>query len=223
MAELVFGVIGAVVGLGGLALTFVGNRQQRRQARELGARETHLQAREREAERREASVHASMLRVEVTRHASTLDPSVSLWRLTVTNGSTQPFTGVALRYDDRALGSPTLNGHLNPGASTADALPVAGEPDPARCVVEFTDVAGRLWRRRATGDLRLGRRGPDGQVTWDADEPYAIHARDISGHVGMYKYRVPRAHYRSSSGCTPALVLLTLSSVAYLIMYFVHR
>ncbi|MEU6317430.1 hypothetical protein [Streptomyces sp. NPDC047009] len=222
MAELVFGVIGAVVGLGGLALTFVGNRQQRRQARELGAREAHLRAQERETERRQASVHASMLRVEVTRHASTLDPSVSLWRLTVTNGSTQPFTGVALRYDDQALGSPTLNGHLNPGASKADTLPVAdGEPDPARCVVEFTDVAGRLWRRRATGDLRLGRRGPDGQLSWDAGEAYFIHVGDISGRVAeMRRYRVPRAYYRSPSGCS--LVVLTLFSV-YLILHFALR
>jgi hypothetical protein len=176
MTEVVFGVIGAVIGLGGLALTYTGHRHQRAQARELDARERRLREREQEAERREESLHASMLLVEIRKQPSSLDPAATLWRLTVTNGSAQPFTGVSLRYGDQSLSTPTLDGLLNPGASTAETLPVTdGAPEPGRCVVEFTDIAGRLWRRRVTGDLRRGRPGVDGQVVWDSNEPAFIH------------------------------------------------
>ncbi len=114
MGELVFGIIGAVVGVVGLALTYAGLRHQRQQARELEERETQLRVREMEMEQREAALHASMLIVKVGRRPSTLDPSVALWRLTVTNASTQPFTGVSLAYAEQALSPPTLNGLLSP-------------------------------------------------------------------------------------------------------------
>ncbi|MFJ6120240.1 hypothetical protein [Streptomyces sp. NPDC092129] len=219
MAEFVFGVIGATIGVVGLVLTFAGYRHQQRQTRELDARETQLRTREREAERREASTHASMLRVEVSKHSSALDPSVSLWRITVRNASSQPFVGVVLRYDDQALESPTLSGHLNPGASTTDTLPVAeGEPDPTRCVVEFTDVAGRLWRRRATGDLRLGHRGPDGQIYWDG-EPYVIHAHGLA--AGMARRLAPQSSIRP--GCLLPETVLILAVVGYVVWHFAHR
>ncbi|WP_367318799.1 hypothetical protein [Streptomyces sp. HUAS ZL42] len=76
--------------MSGLALTAAGLWYQRQQARELDARETRLRGGEGETERREASLHVSMLLVKVSCHASSLDPSATLWQLTVTNGSAQP-------------------------------------------------------------------------------------------------------------------------------------
>lgn len=225
MTELVFGIIGAVVGLGGLVLTYVGNRHQRQQARELDAREARLRSREREAERREAALHASMLLVKVSRHASSLDPSVALWRLKATNDSTQPFTGVVLHYGDQALTTLALNGHLNPGDSVEDALPLAeGEPDPSRCVVDFVDVTGQLWRRRATGDLRRGRRAPDGQVAWDVDAPYALLASRIGEPARPAPPVAMRARPRRS-GCLIAwgVPALLLGATGLIIWYLTLR
>jgi len=182
VAELVFWIIGAVIGLGGLVLACVQHRHQRWQARELVTRETALRARELDAERRDATLHASMLRVAVGKQPSPLDLSVTLWELTATNDSTQPFTGAVLRYGDQALAPAALNGLLGPGASVTEALPVnSEEPDPVLCVVEFTDVAGRLWRRLATGDLHRGlSRDSDGEVLWETGEASYIHAAGIA-------------------------------------------
>ncbi|MEU1519257.1 hypothetical protein ABZ490_45195 [Streptomyces sp. NPDC005811] len=176
-------IMGAVVGAGGLALTYLGLRHQWKQARELGVRQVALQTRERETERQDATLHASMLRVAVGKQPSRLGLSVALWWLTVTNDSTQPFTGVALRYGDQALAPAELNGLLGPGACVTKALPVNGEePDPARCFVEFTDVAGRPWRRFASGDLHRGHLGPlDGEVRWEAGEAHHVRAALVGG------------------------------------------
>ncbi|WP_043668296.1 hypothetical protein [Streptomyces xylophagus] len=181
MAELVFWIIGAVISLGGLVLAYVQHRHQRWQARELAVRETALRARELDSERRDATLHASMLRVVVGKQPSPLDPSVTGWELTATNDSMQPFTGVVLCYGDQALAPAALNGLLSPGASVTEALPVnREEPDPVLCVVEFTDVAGRLWRRLATGDLHRGlSRDSDGEVIWETGEASYIHVAGI--------------------------------------------
>ncbi|MGV9243587.1 hypothetical protein [Streptomyces sp. NPDC003710] len=220
MAELVFGIIGAVVGLGGLVLTYVGHRHQRQQARELDVREAALRARERDSERREATLHASMLRVEVSQRASTLDAAVTLWRLTVTNASTQPFTGVSLLYGDQPLSPPGLNGLLNPGDSTGDTLPVGdGEPDPARCVAEYTDVAGRLWRRWATGDLHRGHRWSDGEVIWETGEASYIHAAGITWRQeGSRSASLDLFPVAEVVTCVVAVVIL--GGAAFAIWYF---
>jgi hypothetical protein len=225
VAELVFGIIGAVVGLGGLVLTYVGHRHQRRQARELDAREAALRARERDSERREATLHASMLRVEVSQRASTLDAAVTLWRLTVTNASTQPFTGVSLLYGDQPLTTPALNGLLNPGDSTGDALPVGdGEPDPARCVVEFTDVAGRLWRRLATGDLHRGlSRGSDGEDTWETGEAAYIHAAGIEWRGDGPRTDASPDPFFVGKAIACAAVVVIVGAVAFAVWYVITR
>lgn len=183
MGELALNIMEAVVGAGGLALTYLGLRHQWKQTRELGVREVALQARERDAERQDATLHASMLRMAVGKQPSRLGLSVALWWFTVTNDSTQPFTSVALRYGDQMLAPAALNGLLGPGASVTKVLPVNGEaPDPARCVVEFTDVAGRFWRRLASGDLHRGLLGrSDGEVRWETGESRHVRAALLGG------------------------------------------
>ncbi|MFE2864907.1 hypothetical protein [Embleya sp. NPDC059259] len=219
MMELILGVAGTVTGLVGLGLTHVGYRNQRRQGQELEAREQHLREREQEAERREVSLHASTLRVEVSHEESSLDTSARVWKLTVTNGSNQPFTQVTLRYGDQVLASPALGGLLGARASITQILPGGGgEPDPAQCVVEMTDIAGHLWRRHVAGNLYHGHRNSEGRIVWDSDEPSFVHVIPL-GPATMDR---PPLGLLAVPGI-PALVVVVIALAALAVWYFAVR
>ncbi|NGO06940.1 hypothetical protein G5C60_04505 [Streptomyces sp. HC44] len=208
MMEVVFGVIGALIGLGGLATTYAAHRHQRRHAEQLDARERRIEEREREAELREASQHASMLQMKITQQSSSLEASISIWKLTVKNCSSQPFTNVSLSYVGLPLNGPELGGLLDPGASAEDTLTVGrGDPDPDQCLVEFTDAEGRRWRRRATGDLRQGRTDSQGRLVW---EPGVLHAARYPDMGFRYIHRSRVVKRRRLI----ALCILTVVSIA---------
>ncbi|MFE5480977.1 hypothetical protein [Streptomyces sp. NPDC056527] len=96
-------------------------------------------------------------RTERIRQASWISSYVEAGgsRVTVYNGSSQPVIGVRVLAGDDVL-RPGRVGLLMPGGSSTFVVSSevgVRELDPAGLAVEFTDVAGRTWRRTAEGKL----------------------------------------------------------------------
>lgn len=147
-------MIGTVIAILGLVVSVttavVGYRhgrhaeraQQMRDEREEQAR----RRREEQAERTERIQQASWISSYVEADGS---------RVTVYNGSSQPVSDVHVLVGDD-VHRPDGTGLLMPGGYSTFVLFSEGtghELDLAGLAVEFTDVAGRAWRRTAAGKL----------------------------------------------------------------------
>ncbi|MER8046712.1 hypothetical protein [Streptomyces sp. NPDC094032] len=153
-------MIGTVIALLGLLVSvttgFVayrhGHRAERAEQERDEREEQDRRRREEQEERAERIRQASWISVSVEGDGR---------RVTVRNSSSQPVGDVRVLAEDEPLrpGGVRL---LVSGAVAAFAPGSDGvDLDPARLAVEFTDVAGRVWRRTAEGRLHE-RLSPEG-------------------------------------------------------------
>ncbi|RSS58351.1 hypothetical protein, partial [Streptomyces sp. WAC06614] len=177
MIETVIAVVGAVVTVGSLVISYLAHRHQVQRARVLDQREARLQAREermearaRAADRRQDMTQASMIETSVTIVPSGIHEGLATPHLKITNPTNQAIADLSITYDDRRITDAPRG--LGPGARRLVPLPVTTTPgdDPARflvrLVVDFTDAAGTRWRKERGMGLRQGATGRDGEQLW---------------------------------------------------------
>ncbi|MGW2020335.1 hypothetical protein [Streptomyces sp. NPDC001927] len=148
-------MIGTVIAILGLVVSVAtavvgyrhGHRTERAQRMRDEREERTRRRREEEAARTERIRQASWISNYVEADGD---------RVTVCNGSSQPVGDVRVLAGEVVL-RPDRVRLLMPGGCSTFALLLEGtgrELDPAGMAVEFTDVAGRAWRRTADGRLR---------------------------------------------------------------------
>ncbi|MFI8522423.1 hypothetical protein ACIGEZ_32165 [Streptomyces sp. NPDC085481] len=183
-------MIGTVIAILGLlvsvATAVVGYRHEQRAER---AQQMRDEREEKDRKRREE--HAD--RTERIRQASWISVHVEAGgrRARVYNGSSQPASDVRVLADDASL-KPDGARLLMPGGFLTfvhDSEDPGSELDPAQMAVEFTDVAGRTWRRTAAGTLRerispYGARPQWGTPVTPLVEPYRGPRTD-TGSTGV--------------------------------------
>jgi hypothetical protein len=134
------------------------NRAERVQRLRDERDERERRRRVQEDERREHLQQASRISssVEYDRHIAFVS---------VTNGSSQPIRNVSVILGDTPV-QPAEVRRQSPGASRRFYLPTEFEGDETCLLLEFTDVAGRIWRRTYSGMLMERVSEPDAPVAW---------------------------------------------------------
>lgn len=167
MVEIWIAGVGVLVAAGSLTTSWLAHRLQVERAGALdsqeariAAREQRVESRERDADRREMLTQASMIAVGVDVRASQLHEDWRTTRLVIINASNQPVRGVETRVFDIPLGVEDV---IYAGRTWATLLSQGSglsAQDADMVTVDFTDAAGRRWRREGAGGLRQG--------TWSA-------------------------------------------------------
>lgn len=172
------------VALGALAVSYLSHRGQVRAQAALRRREARVAAREREVERREGRVQASMIEVRTVAARSPLHEGWTTYRLVLVNPGDQPVTRLTASYRGQAV--PGVAGPLGPGDQRSFHLARVADgegrvPEPHDLTVGFTDAAGTRWRREGSGALRRGDPRPDGTWEWrDPGEPFPADAAALA-------------------------------------------
>lgn len=166
-------VLGALIGLAGLLVSYLAHRHKVRHDAALAAEEMRLLEREREAEQQEARVQASMLRVHVALSRSALHDGLVTPKVVVANQSNQPIQDVCVSLRDEAVGETSLF----PTGEMVFPLPLSEAATPTgrlmrEVTIDFTDAAGIRWRRQSGGSLRRGRIN-EALGAWEWGEPEA--------------------------------------------------
>ncbi|MEU2609340.1 hypothetical protein [Streptomyces albus] len=193
MIETVIGVVGALVGIGGLATSYANHRHQKRQGQQLAERERRVEKREKEADRRESLAQASMVRVHVTKRRSQLDSHVPLPELAIVNSSNQPIRVIAARHGNEEIPFPQMrpvqDGILLTGGAriTSEVLPGHFQIDHVQ--VEFIDAAGQRWTRLANGALRRGRFRNQAWEWGDVEPPVVTQYVHVEEHASSASRR----------------------------------
>ncbi|WP_143064854.1 hypothetical protein [Streptomyces sp. PAN_FS17] len=169
MDELLFGIVGALLGIAGFIVAMISLRHQVRQDKRVAEREHAVSVREEEADERERLAQASRLRVVFRSSKSPLMATAYVWTLRVRNSSSQPITGLRATYEDQDLHFDSPTGHLGPGMTRKARIPsglVHDRPRHTRTVIYFSDANGALWRRFGDGSLQYQVVDPDGSLDW---------------------------------------------------------
>lgn len=155
MVQNLIASVSALVALVGLAMSYQGHRDKRKQ----GSR-----------------AQASMLDVHVKVSRSPLHDSWAVPHVVVANLSNQPFHELRVLLSDDVVAETAV---LVAG-EVAFPLPAAKVGTPSvpllhGIAIEFTDAQGTRWRRESHGALRRGRRHKTpGSWTWGVEEPPLI-------------------------------------------------
>ncbi|WP_327436380.1 hypothetical protein OG279_36895 (plasmid) [Streptomyces sp. NBC_01201] len=221
-------VVSALVSFGALVVSFAVYRHQVERARSLDARERRVEAAERLAARRQASIErqealsqASMIDYRIVHADSALVDGLVRTSLTLTNRSNQPVSGLAAWVADERIND--VSGTLEPGEQRAfylsEECAAALRPDRSKLDFAFTDAADIRWRRDGTGGLREGAQTSTGDWIWKPREGPVVAATDLVRPLPAYppaSRRAPRVRY---AGCLAVLFLLAaiLSAIWYFI------
>ncbi|MEV4877334.1 hypothetical protein [Streptomyces cyaneofuscatus] len=178
MIEVISAVVGVVVAVGALVVSYLAHRHQVTRAAVAGQSEAERTARQAETERRSVLVQASHIQARVVWRPSLLADGEQIAELRVANQSSQPVTQLRAEI----AGAPVLEASGLLAASqvrtfvvSRDAVDSADEA----LNVYFTDVAGLHWHRTANGLLRQGTLEESGEWSWGPFETPLVFTQRV--------------------------------------------
>ncbi|CAM5616385.1 hypothetical protein [Streptomyces avidinii] len=185
MIATVVAIVGAVVTVASLLISYLAHRHQVQRAAVLDQREARLQAQEerletraRAVDRRNDLAQASMIETNITVVPSGIHEGSATPHLKIANPSNQPVLDLRITYAGQHItGAPR---GLGPGDQRSIPLPVTttrGE-DPTgfllQLVIDFTDASGTRWRKEGGIGLQQAASSPNGEQRWLPREPPVV-------------------------------------------------
>ena len=264
MLQNLVAVLSLLVGLAGLTLSFAAHRQKvRQEGREAELRAEELAREREEAERRRQQEReneerrrrlehtrrqqrerrqASLINVDVTRHASPLDASRIIPKAVIQNRSNRPVTDLRVSFHGSVVGESTLLDSAGEEAYTLPASESGRYGYLQHLTVDFTDVAGIRWRHEWGGALRKAQHGASGPEAWGPPTYPEVEevlvppapAPDLGGAPPppqRYPAPLPEAPAggsevpvsRRTRSLTPAVVLISLLLIAGSVWWFISH
>ncbi|MGW7030440.1 hypothetical protein ACWGFX_25175 [Streptomyces xanthophaeus] len=185
MIATVVAIVGAVVTIGSLVISYLAHRHQVQRARVLDQREARLQAQEerlesraRAVDRRNDLTQASMIETNITVVPSGIHEGSATPHLKIANPSNQPILDLRITYAGHHLTDAPRG--LGPGDRRSIPLPVTTTPseDPTgfllQLVIDFTDASGTRWRREGGIGLQQAASSVSGEQLWLPREPPVV-------------------------------------------------
>ncbi|MFI8391831.1 hypothetical protein [Streptomyces sp. NPDC085540] len=236
MIATVVAIVGAVVTVGSLLISYLAHRHQVQRAAVLDQREARLQAQEerletraRAVDRRNDLAQASMIETNITVVPSGIHEGSATPHLKIANPSNQPIVDLRITYAGQHLTDAPRG--VGPGDQRSIPLPVTttrGE-DPTgfllQLVIDFTDASGTRWRKEGGIGLQQAASSPNGEQRWLPREPPVV------GPVTMPSARAewppppyapagsapapsyPPARYRRKASLPAVLLLLAVLAI----------
>ncbi|MEU7731198.1 hypothetical protein AB0B78_39265 [Streptomyces sp. NPDC040724] len=225
MIATVVAVVGAVVTIGSLVISYLAHRHQvqravvldQREAR-LQAQEERLEARARVADRRNDLTQASMIETNITVVPSGIHEGSATPHLEITNPSNQAILDLRITYAGHHITDAPKG--LGPGDRRSIPLPVTTTPrdDPTsfllQLVIDFTDASGNRWRKEGGVGLQQGADGRNGEQLWLPREPPIVGLITSPPSYTAPPAPAPAAPRRRSKAPLLATVVLLLAVLA---------
>ncbi|MEU7484840.1 hypothetical protein [Streptomyces sp. NPDC042319] len=213
-------IVGAVIALGALLVSYRAHRHQVRRAEQLDGREREVEARERRAEerakaaeRQETLAQAAMVHLSVAPVASSLHPDWITPQVTVANLSSQPIRELLVCIAEIPVSDEC--GDVSSGQTRRISLPSTASRSTLGMLqlavrIEFTDAAGLRWRKHSDGGLQEGQPAADGDWTWGARESPPV----ANAHPDIVDHLLPGPRYRRAGRAKLLVFLLVVCLVA---------
>ncbi|MGW7033436.1 hypothetical protein ACWGFX_40485 [Streptomyces xanthophaeus] len=212
MIATVVAIVGAVVTICSLVISYLAHRHQVQRAAVLDQREARLQAQEerlesraRAVDRRNDLTQASMIETNITVVRSGIHEGSATPHLKIANPSNQPILDLRITYGGHHITDAPRG--LGPGGQHSIPLPVTTTPseDPTgflpQLVIDFTDASGTRWRKEGGVGLQQATSSLNGEQLWLPREspvvgPVTMPARlDDEPRSALRRARAPRAAY----------------------------